>query len=814
MTRLIVDVAFGYTVTSASPVWTPITRFVDCIESGVRGDRGASDEISETQPGTYTLTLTNADGRFTPERTGPYSPNIKKNVPLRIAVATLTPQSGSAPYPIEQLGDDFDDDQVNTTIWSGNFNGAVEAGGYARVPAAAGVTAGYASARQYTLTGSKTTVRLVTVPSPTGATSATCTFMVNAVTSGTRIGFVVNSVTNQLQLKSDVSFSDAGQVNLTHSKTDHAWLRIREASGTVYWETSPNGSDWTVRRSAATPAWVGTDQVLVQLAATRDAGATDYAEYDLIGATVHPRFAGMVNEWPVKWNGLHSKVTITATDMFKRLARAPGAAASTLRAMLVEEVLLDKPYAYYPMSEPEGSTTCGDLASRGAQATTVNQAGSGGTLSFGTGTGPDDTLGCVVFTPVNDTNGKYFHADLGTAMEAASNTDFVKVECWFKTSTKDRVLLVLRSINLALQMIFTTDPVTGDLIIKNRGETEVDSSYATGDIADGKVHHLLYDEADKRVYIDGVDKGTNPAVASTFDVRLLRIGGYANAGCWNGEIAHVAVYANSSLTAASVLEHNTCGTTGFSGEAGNTRIARLASYVGITNVISQGASFSAVGSQRELGKSALDHMRDVEKSESGKLLSNRAAPGLLFQSRGVRYNPTTAFSLVYHQLETDEGEMKDDDQKIVNIVVASRSGGATQRVIDQASIDTYGPYELPLELIKTNDNEVIDAANWTISRYKDPPPELREVVVDGFSLPVATYRALLDADVSTVFSVTSLPAEAPASSQTVTIEGYSETIREGSHLFAFHVSRTNTDAVWVLDSSTYSVLGTTTRLAY
>jgi hypothetical protein len=34
---------------------------------------------------------------------------------------------------------------------------------------------------------------------------------------------------------------------------NHAWIRIRESGGTTYWETSPDGIDWTVQYSEADP---------------------------------------------------------------------------------------------------------------------------------------------------------------------------------------------------------------------------------------------------------------------------------------------------------------------------------------------------------------------------------------------------------------------------------------------------------------------------------------------------------------------------------------------------------------------------------
>ena len=252
---LLVEVGWGGLVQlPATITWTDITQRVDQTR-GVTISRGASDELSETQPGSATLSLDNQDGALTPgSSASPFYPFVRKNAPIRIAQAVIPSRTGSAPYPLAMLGDDFDDNRVNTVLWPNNYGGASEVGGRARVPVNVGTTAGYQSAREWTLTGSKLTAKLVTLPAANGSSSGSASMWMNSTTSGTRLGWSYNPVSGLLSCQNQTGFSDGSAVTMPYSAIDHVWVRVRESGGTVYWESSGDGFGWTVRRSLATPA--------------------------------------------------------------------------------------------------------------------------------------------------------------------------------------------------------------------------------------------------------------------------------------------------------------------------------------------------------------------------------------------------------------------------------------------------------------------------------------------------------------------------------------------------------------------------------
>jgi hypothetical protein len=588
------------------------------------------------------------------------------------------------------------------------------------------------------------------------------------------------------------------------SSTTAAWQRI-----SVTWTATAASHVLRITTNTTSPTlgdFVWLDEAQVEQAATP-------STWSSTAATHHHRFYGMVTSWPMQWGGLHSTVSLAASDMFKLLSRRP-----SLGPMLVEEVISDGAQVYYPLSEPEASVTAGDQSGRALPSLAIGQAGAGGTLTFGQGVGPpSDGLSTPVFTPSSATAGKYLTADIVQRLTTDAAPGDLLFECWFSTSTQGRVLFTWATTDpLAFEtsIRFSLETGTGKLKVDEKfGGSSASSVAATPNLADGLVHHMVWDEAGQDVWVDGVQYAV--ATGVTVDLRVLTVGGYQGTGLWSGAISHVAAYvAQAGLpSVASIVEHYAAGTTGHSGEDSWERIARLASYTDVPDTTPIG-SFSQVASQGELGSTPMQHMRDVERTEGGRLFCDRASSSLVFQGRSVRYNPVPTLSISYADLETDDVQFSDDDQKLTNLVVASRPGGATQRVQDNESIAAYGPYQQTLDILKVTDSEVLDAAHWTVIRYADPLPEMRQLPVVANTLSTAAYRALLDADISSVISVTGLPTQAPAATVSVTVEGYTERISEQQHVLDFHTSRSDTDSVWVLDDPTYSVLDSTTRLAY
>lgn len=712
--------------------------------------------------------------------------------------------------PVARMSDDFDDGVINTTLWAGNYGTVAEAGGQARVSALAGVHSGFKTARTWTLIESQVIAELVKAPDASTSTTADCNLMVEGATAGTRVGWELDVVNGILAARMDVGYFDGAAITVAYDPNEHRWLRIRHHLGEVFWYTSADGVLWYALRSETAPAWIATDAVAVEMHAYRNAGATSYAAWDLFGATIHPRALVLVNEWPTRWEGLKPTVPIVCTDLFTRLQNS-----TPLRPMLIQEVVADSPSAYYPLAEDSGTAASGDESGRvGAGVLAVVQKGVGGTLEFGSGIGPNTGLGVPLFTPDTPTDGLYLTGDLGHDFETASAGGGIFVEAWFaSTDTTGGTILTLTDYSRSDALHLALAPTTGQITVTKLvpGSATVVFGGLGPNLFDGLVHHVLVDTGGEDVYIDGVLIGTDPGLGGNIARRYLYVGAYVGGTYqWTGSVSHVAVY-DSFHTAAQLLDHYTAGTTGFSGETAFNRVTRLLGYVSLdtenTNAV------DVVGPQFELGRSALDHLREVEAAEGGRLYASRRGAAITLRSRFDGYNASPAFTLKYVDAESGM-EVAFDDQKMVNTVLASRPGGATQRILDADSVFDLGPKEQPLDLIKTTDDQVAIAAAYLLARHAYPLPELRSVTVVASTLRAPLYRRILDADIGTVFSLVQMPAEAPHQTEIATIAGYTETSSAGEHKLTFHTNATDTDQYWVLDDPVLSVLGTTTRLAY
>lgn len=767
----IVEVAFTSDPLAESPVWTDVTRWVQ-LDPVISVQRGAADELSTIQAGTLQLTLDNTDARFTPGNpASPYYPHVRKGRRVRVRVVHVA--TNYVTNPLFEAPDGARDWRpIGPTQADLDTDGA------------------------HYYTGAASLVVTLTAADGTDQGAETTLY-------GLDIGEVYTA-NHWVYVPAGVPALRLGVAGLGASAASVAaaeWVRLQ------YTFTATDTTHVLQVTPVAAPAdgaqvWI--DQVLVNAGPTR-------APFDPVPAVVSDRYSGFVNRWPPEWpgGGALSTVTITCSDVFKRLAQVEVA------SMLEEEIRLDQPRFYFPLSEPSTSDTGGDVAGRGAGPLVVQPSGTGGVIEFGFGDAPPATgLSAPRFTPVDAANGLYLISDLGGGFEQDASFMYVTFECWFSTEVTGRVLAAIRSYDGVYETVFLLDEATGRLRMESYGFfARYDVMFGPANLADGAVHHMVYSEVDGRVWIDGVDVGTQ-ARSLMYRLRMLVIGSYTNLRHWVGSVSHVAAYLNLNPDTAWVRRHHNAGRNGFAGEAADARIRRIAGYIDMptAQVTSVGTAFGPIASQGAGRKSPLTLMQEVEATESAHLVAGRGG-GLVLQGRDVRYGPVPVVELAGADLEGPP-EYTDDDQMVANEVRVARPGGATTVVTDPASIAAYGRFPRSVTVLKTTDTGALEAAQWHLNRYADPAPRLRSLPVEGYTLGTDTYRALLAVDISSTIALTDLPRQAPAPTDHVTVEGYTEEIGRHHHLWRLVTSPADLDRGLILDDPVSAVLDDTAVLAY
>lgn len=159
-----------------------------------------------------------------------------------------------------------------------------------------------------------------------------------------------------------------------------------------------------------------------------------------------------------------------------------------------------------------------------------------------------------------------------------------------------------------------------------------------------------------------------------------------------------------------------------------------------------------------------------------------------------------------------------DDTFLYSRVTVTRQGGTTQTAFNSSSSSAYGSRTLAKSgLLMSTDGEALDAAMWLLRRYEQPglrgTLELHPSATNEW--PVA-----LGLDFNQRITVKRAPpGVASIQSADFYIEGVEHEFRADANLWITRfnlspVQASGSETAWVLDDAVFSVLGTTTILAY
>lgn len=505
------------------------------------------------------------------------------------------------------------------------------------------------------------------------------------------------------------------------------------------------------------------------------------------------RFTGFVDSWQLTWDDDVPRVQVSATSIMARLGLL-----SERKSAIEEEILVDGPAVYYPLSEPAGSASASDRSGNGNYP--LISHGDGPTPVFGSATGPSaDGLTAAQFVG----SGAFFATTDAVTASLRTLEAFVAISLggggflgtWYPIAIGGGGYLRVLS--------------TGDLQASLGG---VLASASGTSVANGNTHHIaatLDGSGLLTVYLDGVSVATasgGGAVASGY----VYIGQNISGTNFTGTVAHAAGY-TTAVAGTRLAGRYTAGMTGFNGETTAARLARYATWGKVTAY--SATSATPVASDEYDGASLVDLLHNLETTDNGVLYDERDGT-LTLKSRQARYSATVAatFDATAQQLESSFTPTT-DRQGLANDVTVTAVGGLVANVVDTASQTAYGVARTSIDTLATDAQDPLARAQWEVAAHATPKERVPSLGVDVLNCGLAP-ATLLGLTVGSRVAVTNPPSQA-AGPGDYFIEGWSETFDPTSYMATFNVSPAQPWVnTFVLEDPTRGVLDSTFVLAY
>lgn len=222
---------------------------------------------------------------------------------------------------------------------------------------------------------------------------------------------------------------------------------------------------------------------------------------------------------------------------------------------------------------------------------------------------------------------------------------------------------------------------------------------------------------------------------------------------------------------------------------------------------------------------ALTHFQNVADVESG-LFFMGADGKAIFQDRYYRLTNSLSSAATFDDaagstLPWLRTSSTYDDSQIWNEVRITRTGGTEQVATDTTSQAAYFTRTLTRTLPMLTDGEALSLAQYLVGVYANPIFRFTSVTLDGL-MADTLWPHILGRAISERITVSESP---PPIGVAITADCYIESIahevratEEGTFWY-MTLGLSSADALagssfWILDSATYSVLDSTTKLAY
>jgi hypothetical protein len=692
--------------------WVEITNDVR-VESGIEITQGRQDEGNRTDPTQIRMTIDNRTGNYTTRNPlGRWYGQLGKSTPLQVRYTrildtfTRTVASGLGTEPDSGLvwsaGSEW---SVNGTaaqcaLSSASASPAIPINGtasdvditYVASVNAAGSTAAWVSAVMVRYASISNHYRLHTEFSAAGTIQC-------------KIAKVVGGVLTDLTavVSTGVSFTSGTRIR-TRAQAFGDILRIK-----AWLDGSTEPTAWTVSTEDNTfpdRSALGLYQWRLTSAGPSISTIDDFRA-DAILATA------FVSEWPARWDqSAHDSTTpIVGSGILRRLRQGAAAFKSPIRTYLTGQT----PGAYWPCEDGSDSQTIGSALAGGVPATV-----SGVTFASDSDLdGSDPVVSLDDFT--SQIQGTVARASAGTTGYGALffcrfpslPAGDVTVCEFTATGTIVKWRIIANTTTMRIEgynSAGATSVAPAPFAWGGQDPTTWTAYYLTTSEVAGTVTYAL-----KSVTVGVPLIWTNSSGTYAGTAIGQRLTGFRATGQTAAAYGHFWLGHNT-------LPFNTWdfirAATGYAGELAHDRLTRLCGVQGIPvatygkAVANTDLTSSAMGIQRS--GTFVAQLEEIEDAEQG-LLFERGA-GLAMRVRRGRYNAVTIAALDFNSGHVAEPpEPSDDDQRLRNQIVLTRTGGSSVTVQDDASIALDGLVSDELTVNLELDANLTDHASWRLA---------------------------------------------------------------------------------------------------
>lgn len=777
----------------------PLDRYVS-VASRTRNrtgiQRGRQYELDQIRAGTLDMTLVNADGALDPLNTGgpwyghimPYQPaRLRAQWPPTINLLTQAQASGG------DLGG------YGTGAIPGSQQGVSV---FSDTDSAGGTIVSTTSAWQ------GATVFQFAVPSTSTAGQFPCWTPQVPVEPGT-------TYSQQIQVR-NVTGSTSMQVQAIfewHSATGSVISSVTGATATLSGATAATWTQITATSTApSNSAYMAVGVKLVSPPASAASLQVDGWQIEkavtpsawVAPGVWYPLWSGFVERWPSSWTmqGTYGLVQPTGVDTLSLLSQR------VLRDPLTEEIYSRNPRFLFTLADPQGSQSFTDAigafppaplaisrygAGALASGNQITSATSGGTYTGSTGTvvtvsNPNPGTSLVsaatfislssagVQGPADPTTWSRMIAFRYTGPTPTSGGNAV---IWSAMDGQRANNAPSGSrINIGINnsgYVYATVGGPG-----GTGTTIQDSNV---NVLDGNWHlvflsfsvslgalQLNVDNASG--VLGGITSAYAPSgmISDCLGTFVDATVGNGTTNTYQGDISFAAEFP-AFLYAADVTSLYSAWKNSFTGDSSDTRYNRILGWAGFTGPTSiQTGLTTSMGAAATGGQDALSALQAVVDTENGEHYVDRQG-WVTFKSRAARYNALTPMYTFGERTDLgeipyDEVQLDYDPTRLANqIKVTQASTNQVFSAQDTTSITNYFPRQLTRAVNSSNTQECQDAANYLLSRYKNPAVRLSALKLHPSANPGLLWPVCLSLELGTRVRVMRRPPSPAAAIQ-------------------------------------------------